>query len=277
MTMTTEPLAQPDAELRFACWLALNAMRRAGRGAGFARGLVEWAQGMAASTGDSHRRPVPLPMMRHHRGTPPTQRAWAAAEERLLTLADPAPFAMLGTLAEEFGLSPEEAATLATVAHYGQGGAVESLMDLLGNLRTSPRRFPMDAEMLSLLVGVAPAQMAAMLRPDAPLRACGLLVQQERGLLRAMEKLLHPRDLLHEALPEGITLRGHLLGTARPARLGMEDFAHLGEDAPRLLALLRGALAAGAAGVHVLLHGPPGTGKSELCRTLAAALDRFDT
>ena len=61
-----------------------------------------------------------------------------------------------------------------------------------------------------------------------------------------------------------------MIGDRQTARLDMADFAHVA-DADFLVRLLRGALDAKAAGINILIHGPPGTGKTELARTLAYA------
>ncbi|MBH0111872.1 AAA family ATPase [Novosphingobium sp. YJ-S2-02] len=60
-----------------------------------------------------------------------------------------------------------------------------------------------------------------------------------------------------------------LAGTCQTSALGRIDFAHV-EDAGFLIDLLAGALRERAGGINILIHGPPGSGKTELARMLAA-------
>jgi len=56
-----------------------------------------------------------------------------------------------------------------------------------------------------------------------------------------------------------------------PPRLGLGSFPHLAEDIAILRGLLGGAMRAHTQGVNVLIHGRPGTGKTEFVRALVAA------
>lgn len=73
-----------------------------------------------------------------------------------------------------------------------------------------------------------------------------------------------------EASPKGFL--STLAKPALPGALMLEDYPHLADLLPAWLAYLGTALERRAAGVNVLIHGAPGTGKTELCRALAARL-----
>lgn len=67
-------------------------------------------------------------------------------------------------------------------------------------------------------------------------------------------------------------LRGKVEVASRAA-LTLSDYPHLGTVLDILVPYLKQVVREGRAGVNVFLHGPPGTGKSQLARVLAAELD----
>ena len=64
----------------------------------------------------------------------------------------------------------------------------------------------------------------------------------------------------------------HFFRPASPAKLKEEDFVHLEAAYQLLHKYLSQALVANEVGVNILIHGKPGTGKSEFARLLAASI-----
>ncbi|HVZ02366.1 MAG TPA: ATP-binding protein [Dongiaceae bacterium] len=64
----------------------------------------------------------------------------------------------------------------------------------------------------------------------------------------------------------------HLIGRFLAPILDAEDFGHIAAELQFVKRLLGQALESGRTGVNILLHGIPGTGKTEFCKTVAAAL-----
>lgn len=124
-------------------------------------------------------------------------------------------------------------------------------------------------ELLGALAGAEPVDAGRLARRSAAVRL-GLASfghdyqgRYEISLSWSLERVL-------DAAPRpGQPLLEALAGTCQVARLGLDDFAV--EEADYLVRLLRGALTGQAAGINLLIHGPPGTGKTEFARTLAAA------
>jgi len=77
--------------------------------------------------------------------------------------------------------------------------------------------------------------------------------------------------LLDRPLADDAAILEALAGMPQDASLGAADFPEQGAAFDLIARLLAGALSQRARGVNVLLHGPPGTGKTEFARAVAAA------
>ncbi|MBI3126071.1 MAG: ATP-binding protein [Candidatus Tectomicrobia bacterium] len=127
--------------------------------------------------------------------------------------------------------------------------------------------------MLALLLDARPGDVGRRLEPEAALVRTGLLrlgaFYKPSGYGIDLDVL--PR-VSHALLsPSGgyADLLRRLLGEVARTHLAWEDFGHLAEERDLAARLLHGALESRARGVHVLLHGPTGTGKTELCKVIA--------
>lgn len=178
---------------------------------------------------------------------------------------EPALLAGVRAAADLLELGEFDRALLAAVAGFERLGRLSAL-----RMRLAGAGADVGA-MLARLAGAPPAEAAVRVRRCEAL-SLGLLWLGHDCGYGSTELQLQWRfgRVLDEGLVDEARLVDALAGVRQPATLGRSDFAEHAESFDLLVRLLKGALAARTRGVSLLIHGPPGTGKTEMARTLAA-------
>lgn len=122
-------------------------------------------------------------------------------------------------------------------------------------------------DLFSKTLALSEDDLHRLLGPASRLSACGLITWDTAGDLRPVRKVLW---LCSRRFSSEDEMREFLVGPLAPPRLCRDDFAHVASELSFAVSLLEGAIERNRAGVHVLVYGPVGTGKTEFCKTVAA-------
>ena len=176
----------------------------------------------------------------------------------------------LETLIAELNL-PEQAFKIAgLIACYTRFEQVEYLCDAVTEIAGPITRAA------ALLTGEPTRQVEQQLSPYGEIVGSGLLQVREHG-----DQLAGPGgryaipwriDFCLDHSYDGFEdMRQALLGKPYEAALNLSDYEHVATDRDLITGVLAGAAKERAAGVNILLYGPPGSGKTELTKMAAAA------
>lgn len=192
---------------------------------------------------------------------------WPAALDALARAeTDDIPHVLLVAkiLAEALSLDPVDAALLQMLVAVDRFPRVASLAKLWSE---QGRDLP---ALLGELAGASPVDADRAVRRSAALRLGLASFRVNRQGVIEVDIRWSLERLLDRAAAEHASVIDTLVGPHQPARLALDDFSHV-PDASFLIRLLSGAVASRTAGINILIHGPPGTGKTELARTLGTA------
>ncbi len=174
------------------------------------------------------------------------------------------------TIVKELGLNELESALFSLILRYR---IHDQLYSLLNDLT---REHMGILDLCSTCLGYDRKDIAEHLRQNSRLITSGAIVQQTSNgkdiddhydvpgiITTAMQRTLNNLD----------DVRKYIIGESLPATLEWDDFEHLGSTRDKLATFLAEATKKKIPGVNILLWGPPGTGKTEFCKTLSDHLN----
>lgn len=127
------------------------------------------------------------------------------------------------------------------------------------------------AKDIARVLGTTQPRIAKALEPGGRLRWSGMIEACSGGSFETNLQLRRGglRKLATSRIQAAEDLFGGFLKSAPPPTLTAKDYGHMSPGFDVLERLLRSALARQHDGVNILVYGAPGTGKSELARTLS--------
>ncbi|MDE0193077.1 MAG: AAA family ATPase [Gammaproteobacteria bacterium] len=252
-----------------------NVVRRVDRRQPQAAELTDWVCDNAGLI-ELHEDELDVPPNLRPNSTPPGKlwkhlcRVIAAKRQATKATAPDRVARRLVGLGKMIGLSVQDVAILDAVLRYETCPVVEDLVDEVftgGRLRMG-RAMNLRNAALPTVLGLTANTVCRRFASDAPLVRSGLVQVEDDQDVSCVGRL----QRLVSEVDDGADVRELLLGDTRESDLEWSDFDHLGQSRDDVESLLRGALERRARGVNILVHGPPGTGKTEFCGVLASRI-----
>jgi SpoVK/Ycf46/Vps4 family AAA+-type ATPase len=198
----------------------------------------------------------------------------AEAEESLRDAPSPPILsANMGRIARLVGLSETESRLLEFAVLLKTEPLLHYATELLGDIATLTL-----FSVLSALLDVPEMAVKASLSSNGILARSGLLtIEREEGARSLPYRLGllsgNFSDLMVTDEVDPLMLLRQVVRPGMRPRLSLADFDHVREIIAMLQPYLEQACANGQRGANILIHGAPGTGKSELSRVMAREID----
>ncbi len=181
-------------------------------------------------------------------------------------------------LAKLADLSPVDCRILEFVIQIHTDRFLDETADYLGSNLSSLQVF----HALSVILQLPESHVRGALSVQGVLAKSGLVALDRHGTstLRGKLNLLSDvfADRMASSEEDPVQLLRGIVNPAKAGHLQLSDYGHIQASMDILLPYLRKVVPEGRRGVNIFVHGVPGTGKSQLARTLAAELgcESFD-
>lgn len=191
-------------------------------------------------------------------------------DEELRALGPPDSALLVDGLATALRFTAAERAMLALGLQANVYPELQRAIDLGGEVDDDGA-----AQLYALMLDLEEREVLATFHRDNPLRRTNGF-ELRHGCSRAFLFIRFTPAVvtaLRGPEPSVEAILGQFFRSAPPPRLQLQDFDHAASEVVLLKRYLTQVLALNRVGANVLLHGAPGTGKTELVRALAGALD----
>lgn len=214
-------------------------------------------------------------VLRHHRGASALLRRLMAdsiqhLEEALHGVHMQAdPYSSLRFLAELLELGEEESAAVSLGLLRAES---QQFCDLLQCQNAGSRKEAVAR--LAQAMGFEPSAFAKAMSPQSRLYEYGIFDKENRvtdlmDVFKLSDEFAQLLLTPHSSLDS--LVKSFLKSLPLPA-LDVHDYPHMRRELEEASCLLRGAMGARERGIHLILYGLPGTGKTEFARLLGAAI-----
>lgn len=180
-------------------------------------------------------------------------------------------FNNLDKFAQLIGMNTAEKEILSFCLMLNLVREIENVTEILGTLSSAN-----IIHALSVILDIDTQKVRKAMVSDGLLHRTGLVrLARDKGeffyQLSVMGDL--QEVMLDESEPDMMKSLTRFFAPTKPATLKLEDFQHIDKDVQLLHRYLQVSNKARKKGVNILIYGVPGTGKTELVRTLAESLN----
>ncbi len=178
----------------------------------------------------------------------------------------------LATLQDMMNLNPKEVEILECAILMESVYLLKNMIDLIESDYFDHEILPIK-KLLAIMVDVKEHQVINAFRSGSHLYDSKLMniVPGRHGDGEEIEFMTNDfaQEVCHYQIEE---LLGRYITPTQPAQLKLQDYTHIQKELDVLIPYLKQTILSRQKGVNILIHGKPGTGKTELVKTLAESL-----